>query len=278
MLRTALTPRWLALHALALALGAVGLQLGRWQFSVAHDTERQRAIDEVAARPVVPVEDVLTVATPFPDDGSGRRVTTSGEYVPSLRFTVPGRLLGGREGAWAVDVLRTEQRILLPVVRGWVPDADAPPPTPTGHHELTVSLAPSESLPDGDARLPTGQLPAVSLPWLVNVVPAGSRVYNAFGFALEDATVGGVVAGAPENPVRDAASTQAEADAKAGLEPVPPPAVATDLSWRNLMYALQWWAFAAFPLWMWWRMLSAAVRDEREAAAEAGVAPTVPAG
>ena len=91
-------------------------------------------------------------------------------------------------------------------------------------------------------------------------------------------TVGGVVAGAPENPVRDAASTQAEADAKAGLEPVPPPAVATDLSWRNLMYAFQWWAFAAFPLWMWWRMLSAAVRDEREAAAEAGVAPTVPAG
>jgi ABC-type nickel/cobalt efflux system permease component RcnA len=32
------------------------------------------------------------------------------------------------------------------------------------------------------------------------------------------------------------------------------------LSWRNLAYALQWWVFALFAAYMWWRM----VRDDYE--------------
>ena len=38
------------------------------------------------------------------------------------------------------------------------------------------------------------------------------------------------------------------------------------MRWRNAAYAVQWWVFAAFALWMWGRM----VRDEtRRARAEA---------
>jgi hypothetical protein len=39
---------------------------------------------------------------------------------------------------------------------------------------------------------------------------------------------------------------------------VPPPEPGTGLAWRNLSYALQWWAFALFGLFFWWRL----VRDD----------------
>jgi surfeit locus 1 family protein len=40
---------------------------------------------------------------------------------------------------------------------------------------------------------------------------------------------------------------------------VPPPAlVNSGLSWRNAAYAFQWWIFALFAGYMWWRM----VRDD----------------
>ena len=47
---------------------------------------------------------------------------------------------------------------------------------------------------------------------------------------------------------------------------MPTPIGDTGVQWRNAAYAVQWWVFAAFTLWMWGRM----VRDEtRRARAEA---------
>ena len=40
-----------------------------------------------------------------------------------------------------------------------------------------------------------------------------------------------------------------------GLERVPPPEVTGGLKWRNAAYALQWWVFAAFAAFMWFRMV-----------------------
>ena len=58
-----------------------------------------------------------------------------------------------------------------------------------------------------------------------------------------------------------------------GLAIVPTPMGETGVNWRNAAYAVQWWVFAAFALWMWGRM----VRDEtRRAQAEA--APDTAAG
>ena len=47
---------------------------------------------------------------------------------------------------------------------------------------------------------------------------------------------------------------------------MPTPVGETGVQWRNAAYAVQWWVFALFALWMWGRM----VRDEtRRARAEA---------
>ena len=40
----------------------------------------------------------------------------------------------------------------------------------------------------------------------------------------------------------------------------PPPEVSSGVSWRDAAYALQWWVFALFAGYMWWRM----VRDDYE--------------
>ncbi|MGE9808241.1 SURF1 family protein [Janibacter sp. G1551] len=241
MLRTVLRPRWLGLLVLAIALAGIGLVLGRWQLGVAADEGRQEAIDAAAARPVVAVSEVLTPHGDFPDDASGRRVSARGTYVAEDQVLIPGRLLGGREGLWVLTPLHVEGGALLPVVRGWVPAdaAQTPPAPPTGTVDVAGSLAPGES-PADPADLPPGQLGSIDLSVLVNTWEG--ELYNAFAFALDE-----------QGPAGAVATTD--------LTRVPPPEVPSELQWQNLAYALQWWAFGLFALWMWWRM----VRAETEA-------------
>ncbi len=262
MLRTATRPKWLALLVLALLLLGVGIQLGRWQLAVAHDRAREDVVREAQERPVEPIADVLAPHESFPDDGSGQRISTTGEYDPAQQMLVAGRLLGGREGLWVVDrFVVAETGANLAVVRGWVAPGEAPPAPPSGTVDLVGSLAPGEA-PDVATGLPAGQVGSIDLSKLVNRWPG--ELYNAFAFATEE-SVGGV-------PVT-----------LAGIERVPPPLPDISLGWRNLMYAVQWWLFGLFALWMWMKMVRQAAAqkesgpdDEPEHPAAAG--PDVGAG
>ncbi len=53
------------------------------------------------------------------------------------------------------------------------------------------------------------------------------------------------------------------------LAKVPTPVAPTGLNWRNAAYAVQWWVFALFALWLWWRMVR---EDHRRAGAAAPAA------
>jgi cytochrome oxidase assembly protein ShyY1 len=242
-----LKPRWLALFVLVVAVMVGFAMLGLWQLNVARDKGREA---QVRAAPTLPVADVAAVLTPhssFPRDGRGRRITATGRYDGSAQVLVTPRLLRGRHGYWVVTPLvvrSTGARIA--VVRGFVVDASkaAPPDAAT---EVTVSgiLAPGESSDAAGSGasgkpLPDGQLAAVDLSLLVNRWPGA--LYNAFVFATA------------EQP--DVTSVAAPA-----VERVPPPAAeGGGLVWRNAAYALQWWVFALFAAYMWWRM----VRDDSE--------------
>jgi len=220
--------------------------LGLWQLNLARDKGRA---DQVRAAPTLPVADVAAVLTPhgsFPHDGNGRRITATGRYDGSGQVLVAPRLLRGERGYWVVTpfvVGSTGARIA--VVRGFVTDP-ARALAPDVATEVTVSgtLAPGESPADDTApankALPDGQLAALDLSLLVNRWPG--VLYNAFVFATA------------EQP--DVTSVASPA-----VERVPPPAlVGGALSWRNAAYALQWWVFAIFAAYMWWRM----VRDDYE--------------
>ena len=47
---------------------------------------------------------------------------------------------------------------------------------------------------------------------------------------------------------------------------MPTPIGETGVQWRNAAYAVQWWIFALFALWMWVRMVRDETRRERAAA------------
>ncbi|MHB8273327.1 MAG: SURF1 family protein [Dermatophilaceae bacterium] len=246
MLRTAVKPRWLGLFACVLAVMVTFGMLGLWQLNVARDNGRAEEMSAVPTLPVADVADVLIPHGSFPSNGNGRRITATGRYDGSAQVLVTPRLLRGEPGYWVVTPLvvrSTGARIA--VVRGFVTDP-AQALVPELATEVTVSgtLAPGESPAvdnaPSDPALPDGQMAALDLSLLVNRWPGD--LYNAIVFATA------------EKP--DLTSVASPA-----VERVPPPAlVSGSLSWRNAAYALQWWVFALFAGYMWWRM----VRDDYE--------------
>jgi len=220
--------------------------LGLWQLNVARDSARADQIRAAPSRAVVDVAAVLTPGGPFPSDGTGRRITATGRYDGSEQVLVTPRRLGGKPGYWVVTPLVVHSSgARIAVVRGFVTDPRQAV-APHSGTEVTVSgtLAPGES-PTGDSSradpaLPPGQLAVLDLSLLVNRWPG--TLYNAFVFA------------SGEQP--DVTSVTSPA-----VQRVPtPPLVGGGLSWRNAAYALQWWVFALFAGYMWWRM----VRDDYE--------------
>ena len=237
MLRTALRPRYLGLLVVALVLVVLGIIAGRWQWSVAHDVARADAVREVQEQPVRPLAEVMAPHESFPDDGSGQRVTATGRYVGDP-LVVVDRRYEGQHVEWVLDRFVVDGTgANLAVVRGFVPEGEDPPSAPQGTTELVGSLAPPEA-PDETGGVEDGQLASVDIAQLVN--EWSGEMYNGFAFAVSE----------------DGA---ARAD---GLERVPPPLPDTSLQFRNVMYAFQWWLFAAFAVWMWLKIVRQAARQD----------------
>ena len=241
MLRTALTPRFLGLLGLVLVLCATFVWLGRWQLGVAESTAQREAVEHARSQAPADLTTLLQPHQPFRGDLSSRPFVATGHYDAEGQLLVPGRRLEGATGLWVLTpFVLDEGGATLPVVRGFVTEAASATPPPEGTLTISGGLAPGES-PSPDP-VPAGQIGSVDLSQLVNTWPG--ELYNAFGF-LES-----------ESPAT-----------ASGLATVPTPLGETGVRWRNAAYAVQWWVFAAFALWMWGRM----VRDEtRRARAEAG--------
>ncbi|GFN05002.1 hypothetical protein Smic_35580 [Streptomyces microflavus] len=134
------------------------------------------------------------------------------------------------------------------MVRGWLPGTASGarvPAAPQGVVTVTGDLQASENIhSDGvDARggLPEGQLGMISAAALVNLVDYD--VYDAW-VTLPEAEAGG--AGGAMKPVPAAAPAGSGLDLKA---------------FQNLGYTGEWFVFAGFVLFMWFRL----VRREAEA-------------
>ncbi len=251
MLRTALKPRWLGLFAVLVAILVSFTWLGLWQLDVAKDKGRAEAVESASARPVVDLATVVGPHQQFPADGSGRRVSATGSYAADGQVLVAPRRLDGRTGWWVVSPFVVDGTGgTLAVVRGFTTDPAAVPAPPGGTLTLVGSLAPGESPAEAPAASSAGTDPVLgSIDLAVLVNRWHGDLYNAFAFAVEER--GGE--GAQVDP--------------APLERVPPPTVGEGgLQWRNAAYALQWWIFAAFAAYMWFRMVrDDAERDRREA-------------
>lgn len=251
MLRTLFTPRWLTLLGVVIAVCVAFGYLGAWQLSVAqHDAIRELQAEQEALTER-PLHEVLTPHAPFTGDLAGQPVVVEGSYDAARQFLVPHRVLDGQDGYWVVTPLMVgDGGSVLAVLRGFVTDpelADQPPAAPV---TVRGELAPGESPYFGEEPVPDGQRGTIDLSALANEWP--ERFYNAFLFSTS------------EEP-------QLTAEA---VDHVPPPRLAVgDVDWRNLGYALQWWVFAAFAVFMYWKMLRDASGARSEVQAPDGGEP-----
>ena len=244
-----LRPGLLGLHALAVAAIAVCVVMGLWQLGV-YDTRQEH---ERADQRTVPRVDLLGLwgaDEPFDGRLDRRPVRVEGRFAPAgEQVWVTGRELDGRRGAWLVAPVRvTGADASLLVVRGWAPRADGFPAVPAGAVAFDAVLQPSEGSGEPfDSR--TRSIGTLSIPAITNVIRGD--LYSGFAIGTSPSVRGELTAVEPPEP---------------------------DVSWttglRNLAYALQWWVFAVFALFMWWRMSSEDVAIRR-AAEEADFAPPV---
>ncbi len=236
-----LRPGLLGLHAFAIAAIAGCIVMGLWQLG-AYDTRQEHERADQRTVPRVDLVGLWGADEPFEGRLDRRPVRVEGQFAPTdEQVWVTGRDVDGRRGAWLVAPVRvTGSEASLLVVRGWAPKAGALPQVPESDLAFDAVLQPSEGSGEPfDHR--TRTIGTLSVPALTNVI--SGDLYS--GYAI----------GTSSSVTR-------------GLTPVQPPE--PDVSWttglRNLAYALQWWVFAAFALFMWWRMATENVAMRRAAA------------
>lgn len=251
-----LAPRLLPLHLLGVAATVAAVLLGLWQLS-AWQAHREAEARDLTSLAPAPLARVLGPDEPFPNSAVGRPVRLAGEWIPGATFYVTDREHEGRDGFWVVTpVAVCEEQAscadssALLVVRGWTPDpADAPAP-PQGRAALEGWLQPPEGSgrPDLDPR--DDRLPEVRIADAIQRVD--QDLYGAYLIAR----------------------TVEPASALQGLQPVTPaslPSPDSTTGLRNLLYAIQWWVFAGFALFVWWRW----AKDELERSRGGSATPSV---
>jgi cytochrome oxidase assembly protein ShyY1 len=244
------TPTWrlllraelLLLHVVAVVAVAAMLYAGSWQL----EAWQQSQADDRAAkaeRDPVSLPDLLGPDDPITAEADGAAVVIEGRWAPpGDQFLVTGRAPGR---SWVVSPLLVDgTRSAVLVVRGST-DASALPPLATGTVRVTGVVAPSE--PFSTAVTRGREIEAVNVPVLVASVP-----YDLYSVYVVR------TAQSPPDPT--------------ALDPV---AVSLpEASWtagaRNLAYGIQWWVFAGFTAFMWWRIASDRVVDHRAMDAAAG--------
>ncbi|MFH0520617.1 SURF1 family protein [Streptomyces sp. M41] len=252
MYRFLLTPRWWGINVFVLLAIPFCVFMGSWQLGrfEARVDDHRNAGEQAAQNeqePARPLAELL----PVDKATVGRQTTASGRYGEQL--LVPDRELDGKRGFYVLTLLRTDDGKALPVVRGWLPgDAGRTevPAAPGGEVTVTGALqaseVPGENGVPARGGLPAGQTAAISAASLVNLVS-----YDVY----------------------DAWVTLGEGDS--GMKPVPVTAAndtGLDLkAFQNLGYTGEWFVFAGFVVFMWFRLLRRDLEFARDA--ELGLVP-----
>jgi surfeit locus 1 family protein len=230
-----LAPRILGLTALALVMVAGMTTMGVWQLDVYRQSQSDDAAQVANARPA-PLDSLLSPDQAFTARADAHPVTAEGTYDEQQIVVDRG---AGRP--WLVAPLVTDSGSAILVVRGLLTGPAAAtgrnlPPPPTGAVRVVGSLQPSEGR-GNDTNLADNRVPTLSTAQLISDVR--HDLYSGY-VVLTGQT--------PRSTLPEATPPQPDASFTAGL--------------RNLMYALQWWLFAGFVIFLWWRM----VREESRVA------------
>lgn len=240
--------RWFTLQALSLGLLALVLigamaMLGRWQLG-AYDRHQDEDARSRLQQPPAPLDRVIGPDAAFPAEAVGQPVTVTGRYVASEQIYIRG--LTGSSGTYAAATpLLTSAGSMILVVRGGTDELTGEPPN--GVVAVTGVLQPSS---------------ATGGPLNAQRVTGGVRIASLLDGFSRDLYAGYVVltASRPADRLPPVSVPLPDSSPRAGL--------------RNLLYAVQWWVFAGFVAFMWWRIVrdlgTASPAAERDAVRNAG--------
>lgn len=220
--RAALIARQIGIVFLGFLLAAVMVGLGVWQLGVYNEQGHKQAEARAAAPPIA-LESVAQPGRQVTNEAYARQVRFTGSYDQRLQTLVP---TGSGDHYRVLTALRLPDGGILPVVRGTVTGRRAPSP-PTGQVTGTGILMPSEGSNANPAE-PSAQPTTVVLPSLTQ--QWNGRLINGF------------------------ATLTAQESRAQSLQPVPVELPSSHGRLQNGFYALQWWVFAAFAIWMGVRM------------------------
>jgi cytochrome oxidase assembly protein ShyY1 len=244
-----LAPRLWGLHALAVLATTAAVLLGIWPY----DAWGSRRVDQATARahaPAKPLASVMSPDDPFPGNAVGQPVRLSGRWLPRSTVYVEDRVQHGRRGVWAVTPVAVCDRAgscgsaaAMLVVRGWAPSVRDAPAPPTGAVRVTGWLQPGEGSGVTDTDPGDDVIPEMRVADAIQHVD--QDLYGAYVVVADRAAPG-------DWPVGDAATNPGtDGLATARLEALPDAGRFTAV--RNLLYALEWWVFGGFALYVWWR-------------------------
>jgi len=241
--------------ALATAAFVVCGALGLWQWNRASEQGEGRSPD-----PAVPIAAIVEPASNA-GPGIGRAVWTEGEWADEDVALVPDREVDGEAAVLVVRAFRvsadasgTGQEATLPVIVGWLAPEDVDAfDTAAGQASRVEGYLQSS---EGAAPVaPPEQAPPDGAFWSSGLSPA-------------------VLAQTWESPLYSALLASSEAEQ--GTRALPSPEPECSLDFRSLTYALEWWLFGAFFVFISARW----IRDNGRAApaSDAAAAPDEPHG
>jgi cytochrome oxidase assembly protein ShyY1 len=248
-----LAPRYWANHLLLVVLLVAAGWLGLWQYHGWQDRREAEARDLTQVAPI-PLVDAIGPDDPFPGALVGQPVEVQGIWVPDSTIFVAGREHDDERGYWVVTGLETDEGSVLPVVRGWSAEA-ADPGAPNGPAELVGWLQPPEGTGAVDDDPTDDVLPQLRVADLAQRFD--EDLYGAYVVVRPGADAG--------------THAGTEGLVPADLQQLPDAGRLTAL--RNLLYAIEWWFFGAFAVFVWWRWVRETAAEPPVAAASQEPAP-----
>ncbi len=227
--RTAITPRWLLALAALVAFIVACFFLGQWQWNRTQDI---LAAERASVAQPVDLREIVNADQTWENANIGRQVIVNGEFTGD-EVLLPNRTYRGEAGTWTITRFQLNSGESIAVVRGWLPNDEISPPIRLEPTQIAGVLHPNEDFYEGanTDRIVTISAPALAEEW-------GTRLIDGYVMLQE------------LDPVLLAA------DAPAPVI-VPPTVQVGDAPFplQNFFYAIQWWIFAAFAIFVYGRWL-----------------------
>ena len=227
--RTATTSRWLLALVVLIAFVAVSVVLGRWQWDRTQDI---LAAERAAASAPIDLRELIDDDGTWSNADIGRTVILDGSFTGD-ELLLPNREYQTQAGTWTITRFQLDDGRSVAVVRGWLPNDVTSPPIRQEPTTIEGVLHPNEAFYEG-----ANQEQIITV-----VAPALAAVWNA-------ELIDGYVMLQRQDPILLAA------DAPAPVI-VPPTVQVGDVPFplQNFFYAIQWWIFAAFAIFVYGRWL-----------------------